>query len=49
MAAALDNAFNLLVDARSVDGETGSCLGASNSLVSIVKAAEHRGTKACRN
>ena len=48
VAAALDKGFDVLIDARPVDGE-GSCLGVSNSLVSIVKAAEHCGTKACRN
>ena len=41
--------FNVLIDARPVDGEASSCLGASNSLVSVVKAAEHCGAKACRN
>ena len=49
MAAALDKGFNVLIDAGPVDGEAGSCLGATNSLVSIVKAAEHCGAKACRN
>ena len=49
VAAALDKGFDILIDARPVDGEAGSCLGASTSLVSIVKAAEHCGTKACRN
>ena len=49
VAAALDKGFNVLIDAGPVDGEAGSCLGASNSLVSIMKAAEHCGTKTCRN
>ena len=49
VAAALDKGFNVLIDAGPVDGEAGSCLGASNSLVSIMKVAEHCGMKTCRN
>lgn len=49
MAAALDKGFDVVINAGPVDGEAGSCLGASDSLVGFVKTAEHCGTVACRN
>ena len=48
MAATLDKGFNVPVDAEPVDGEAGSCLGVSNSLLSIMKVAEQCGIKVAK-
>ena len=45
----MDKGFNILVNSWPIDSQMGSCLRASDPLVSFMKAAELCCTKTCRD